>query len=94
MRIKIIALVFIVIVLCACGTEPERAVNSSNQKADVELMFELDGYRMYRFSPDIMQHDIYFVIPSGSTHWTESYGKGQTKSVSVYTAPAGGKEAK
>lgn len=61
------------IVLFSCYSDPQSEVEVSNKGVKVELLFENDGVKVYRF------HDggraIYYIDARGNTHWNESNGK-------------------
>jgi hypothetical protein len=85
-----------VLAMTACDVAPVRKVESTNPKiTDIGVLFEVDGYRMYRFTDGEMSHFIYFVVPirpltaerSAATSWEENCGKGCTRIVQVQTTP-------
>jgi hypothetical protein len=78
--------IFVTILFClflfSCQEKSEKTVSVSNPNFKPELLFEIDGYKVYRFMDD---RTVYFVIPGGSVHWEYNYGKGQKRIMDVYT---------
>ena len=66
-------LIIILFISIGCGTKSQQSVQSSNSKFDVELLFEVDGCKVYRFEDGM--HHRYFTNCKGSTSWTQSNGK-------------------
>lgn len=54
------------LVLSSCFGEPTEVVETNNNDFDVELLFEIDGCRVYRF----WDHGYkYFTTCNGSVEW-------------------------
>lgn len=63
------------LLLTACDKDPVSTGPTNNPNVQVDLLFEKDGYSVYRFSDS--GHNIYYVTPVGQVHtaWTQSCGK-------------------
>lgn len=80
----ILAAVLAVLSLVLAGCRAEAAPGggdrpTSNPAVSVDVLFEVDGYRVYRFSDGGERH--YFVTPQGTvaSQHTEHCGKGCTR---------------
>ncbi len=85
---KIRVLLLSVVVLVAGCDVPGTPQQTSNSKAEVETLFDVDGYRVYRFT-DSGKY-VYFVLPARGDRgsqaqaiWStsESCGKNCTKTI-------------
>lgn len=47
---KKILIIFIVLFLCGCSIEPTQTALTNNKKVNVDILFDFDGVRIYRFS--------------------------------------------
>lgn len=80
MKTRILAIAAITL-LSACAKPAMQTERTSNPNISTELMFNQNGYLVYRFYDGGRAH--YFVIPEGtvtSTH-TENCGKNCTRTV-------------
>lgn len=68
----------IVILLCGCENKPVASVSTNNNDIHLELLFEHEGYKVYRFHDNGNAH--YYVTPQGMTSATvtESVPAGKT----------------
>lgn len=76
-------LVFAVILFAGCAKEAKETVKADNANFSVELLFEVDGCKMYRFYDNGRYR--YFSNCKGSTQWSESCGKNCTTDFSIST---------
>lgn len=77
-------IILILIMLTACVTPGEKEVNSSNSDFKVELLFTVDGCKVYRFHDG--GNSRYFSTCKGSsTSWNESCGKNCSRSMLIST---------
>lgn len=75
-------------VLCAlcfvgCANDPVATSSTTNAAIKVELLFENDGVKVYRFT-DCGRY-IYFADARGATSWSVSKGKSGTDRYGVET---------
>ncbi len=70
-------LLFIALIFAGCQREAQKEVQSTNQNFSVELLFEVDGCKMYRFSDG--GRYIYWSDCKGKTQYNyiEQSGKSQ-----------------
>ena len=88
------ALVFSVLsVLSSCGVPivAQKVLQTSNKDVKVELLFEIDGCKVYRFYDSVngsVQVPKYFTKCAGSSSvsWFESCGKNCVREVVIPTA--------
>ena len=82
---KIVVVLAAILILASCAMKPieTRTTNNSNG-GKVDVLFDFDGIRMYRFYDD--GHYVYFakVLNGARTTWQQSKGK-TTRYVSVET---------
>lgn len=72
--------------LSSCKASPQETKQTSNAEIKVELLFEHEGVRMYRFQDGSRYH--YYAVPrSGwsSVMYTENCGKNCSREVSIPT---------
>jgi len=81
-RLIIIAL-FVITVLTSCKKDAKEKVVTNNKSFDVELLFEVDGCKVYRFEDQGRPR--YFTTCQGSISWSESNGKNYTNEIDVQT---------
>lgn len=62
--------------LCGCMKEPLSTEQSSNSQVNVELLFENNGVKVYRFFDG--GKAIYYTDARGRTEWTTTHGNGKT----------------
>lgn len=62
-----------VLLLIGCSKEAEQQIKSSNSNFKVELLFETDGCKVYRFYD--AGYPRYFSNCQGSISWQEKHGK-------------------
>jgi len=81
---KLFILLICVVGFMSCQKDAQQSfVSKSNPNFKPELLFEIDGYKVYRFRDD---RTVYFVIPEGSTHSrVDTTGKGSYKDYDTYT---------
>lgn len=76
-------LLLIALIFAGCKREAEKQVESTNQHFKVELLFEVDGCKVYRF------HDMggskYFTTCKGSISWETQEGKHNIQQHSIET---------
>lgn len=71
-----------VMLLASCYNNGKESVTTNNPDYDVELLFEADGCRVYRFMDGGNYR--YFTNCSGNIQWEEGHGKnGHTVIVST-----------
>jgi hypothetical protein len=75
-------LVFICIVFISCHREGQSTKVTNNKNFDVELLFETDGCRVYRFWD--AGNPIYFINKEGNTFYLNHVDE-STKPVNVQT---------
>ena len=64
----------------ACMKQPHSTSQTNNPEFQVQLLFEHDGCKVYRF---VDYHYSYFTNCKGSTEWTEPCGKNCRRSNGV-----------
>jgi hypothetical protein len=69
--------------LLSCSKEAQSTDKTTNREFDVELLFEHEGVKVYRFTD--AGRNIYYTDASGSTQWTRSNGKNSTTQERVNT---------
>ena len=72
---KKIILIIGVALLASCKSDPVSVERSSNGQIEIELVFEKDGCKMYRFN-DGMQR-VYYTDCTGKTHYQEYHSNGK-----------------
>lgn len=78
-----------VIVLCVslllvgCQKRAQSKEKTSNEHFKIELLFEHDGVKVYRFGD--AGRSVYYTDARGQTAWIESCGKNCSRSVTVET---------
>lgn len=74
-------LILIALIFASCKREAQQQVQSTNSNFQVELLFEADGCKIYRFFDGGYYR--YFTTCKGSVSWTttETAAKGQTYSI-------------
>lgn len=77
---KLIIIASSIFILSSCEKDAEQTVNSTNNEFKVELLFTVDGVKVYRFED--RGSFKYFTNTSGNTNWSETHGK-QTYDVEV-----------
>lgn len=75
-------LIFLVLFIYGCSVDPELTEKTSNNNIKLDLLFEKDGCKIYRFKD--AGHYIYWTncggnISRGNISWTQSSGKGTKK---------------
>jgi hypothetical protein len=76
------ALVLLVLLMAIAPREAKEKVATNNKNFEVELLFEVDGCKVYRFCD--AGRDVYFVNCQGSTSWEDRRGK-STEEIEVST---------
>jgi hypothetical protein len=69
--------------LGGCLAQPLAVMGTANPSVPVELMFEHDGCRVYRFRD--AERPVYYTDCRGSTAWEVSCGRNCTRPVHVAT---------
>jgi hypothetical protein len=64
------------VVLSGCAKDPISTERSNNSQIEVELLFEKDGVKLYRFTDE--GRYIYYTDARGRTEWTTAHGNGKT----------------
>ncbi len=74
-----------VFIFAGCGKDPIKTANTNNKEIKVEIMFEYDGCRMYRF--DSGGRNIYYARCGSdvTTSWTETETQVHSNGKSTYT---------
>lgn len=81
---QILIFLALVLVSLSCDKEAKEKVETDNKEFNVELLFEIDGCKVYRFVDG--GHNRYFTNCNGSVQWHESCGKNCTRAVEVPTS--------
>ena len=82
---KRIVILLFVLFATGCEKTAQEVHQSSNPQVKVDLLFEHEGVRVYRFEDDYRLH--YYAVPSSGvrvssfSEWTESCGKNCTRVV-------------
>lgn len=83
----ILILIAVILTSCFQGMTPQKVLTASNQAAKVELLFEVDGCKVYRFFDGGIAR--YFTkcesCNSSSVGWSESCGKNCVRTVENQT---------
>ncbi len=74
--LAVLVLTLLLFMLTACAEDAEQIAQSSNPNVKVEQLLTVEGYKVFRFEDG--GHFIYFVIPSGSTHWSRTVSTGKS----------------
>lgn len=69
---KYLSVIFAAMLLVSCYGEPISTSSTSNSEFKVELLFEHDGCKVYRFNDGGTR---YFTTCQGEVAWKEHYGK-------------------
>lgn len=64
------------LLLAGCEKSAQSVERSSNNEIDVDLLFEKDGIRVYRFTDN--GRFIYYTDARGRTEWTTSHSNGKS----------------
>ena len=59
-----------------CAKDPISTERSNNSQIEVELLFEKDGVKVYRFTDN--GRYIYYTDARGRTEWTTTHNNGKT----------------
>lgn len=78
-----ILVMLVLLLLTSCEREAKEKVETSNPLFNVELLFEVDGCKVYRFEDGGRTR--YFTTCQGSVNWSERYGKNSTVNIEVPT---------
>lgn len=78
-----ILLILISILSINCKGDSLQVVKTDNRSFDVELLFEIDGCKVYRFYDEGRSR--YFTTCSGSVSWNETHGKNNIHEIDVST---------
>lgn len=62
--------------LSGCAKDPISTERSNNSQINVELLFEKDGVKVYRFTDN--GRYIYYTDARGRTEWTTTHSNGKT----------------
>lgn len=81
-KFSIIAIVLVTF-FSSCNEEAKEKVVTNNASFNVELLFEIDGCKVYRFMD--VGRNRYFSTCQGSVSWNESIGKSAEAGVDVPT---------
>lgn len=82
---KTLVILVLSLVLISCSKDAEETIKTSNKEINVELLFEVDGCRVYRFFDSSYR---YFsnCARNSMTQWDESCGKNCTRHINLPTA--------
>lgn len=69
---KYLSIIFAAMLLVSCGNEPISTSSTNNNEFEVELLFEHDGCKIYRFYDSRYR---YFTTCKGEVSWSEKSGK-------------------
>lgn len=83
--LNVVFMLILAVILTACASDAIKTERTQNNQISVGLLFEKDGYKVYRF--DDGGRYVYYVIPSGQVIWNESCGKNCSRQVQVQTLP-------
>ena len=72
-------------VLAACAKPPLASEQSNNPNIVVELLFEHDGIKIYRFYDN--SRPIYYTDARGATQWDETHSSGKNSYTVRKTVP-------
>ncbi len=61
------------LLLAGCGRAPVSTSRTNNPEVPVDLLFEHDGVKVYRFYDN--GHTVYYTDARGATAWEQSQGK-------------------
>jgi uncharacterized lipoprotein YehR (DUF1307 family) len=76
--------VLVSVLLTSCGPrEPIKEVSTNNPEYNVQLLFEVDGCKVYRFADS--GRILYFTTCQGSISWSETHGRRSTYNYEVDT---------
>lgn len=64
---------FVTLIFTGCANEAQKSVGTDNPNFEVQLLFEVDGAKVYRFCDAGHYH--YFTNVKGSVISTETHGK-------------------
>jgi hypothetical protein len=70
---KVIKVIVILLILAGCQREAQQEVQSTNNNFKVQLLFEVDRCKVYRFYDGGVR---YFTTCKGNVSWDEKNGKG------------------
>jgi len=80
---KKVTLIIAVLFMVGCNKSAKQTVETDNSSFKVELLFEVDGCKVYRFVDGGRSR--YFTTCSGGTSWSESHGKNSTVESGITT---------
>ena len=86
---KYIKIALISLAICpfaSCIAPAQKVMDSTNQKVKVELLFEIDGCKVYRFYDGGAVRYFSKCNSSSSIGWMESCGKGCQQYVDIQTS--------
>lgn len=86
MKIWILGMVLVLLSGFTCSKGMPVETKSPVDKFQVEMLFEVDGCKVYRFQDYL--RPVYFTNCKGGTRWTENCGKNCTRGVGL----SGGEE--
>lgn len=73
---KTLLLILSAIALSGCSVKTVSTERTSNVEINIELLFEKDGIKVYRFSDGY--RNIYYTDARGTTSWDETHSDGKT----------------
>lgn len=83
-KISMVAITLLaVFFLSSCEKEAKEKLSTNNASFNVELLFEIDGCKVYRFKD--MSTNRYFTTCQGSVSWNENHGKNNNVDMEVPT---------
>lgn len=69
---KLLTTILLIATISSCTIEGQEPVKTSNDRFNVELLFTVDGCKVYRFMDG---RERYFTNCQGSASWSEKVGK-------------------
>lgn len=78
---KKLILIAIVGLMFSCKNEAKETVQTSNNNFHVELLFEVEGCKVYRFQ----DYGSKYFVTNGSINWSETHGKNHHVEVEIPT---------
>jgi hypothetical protein len=81
---KLAVLCSALLALGACSKDPISKAGTNNPEITVELLFEKDGVKVYRFTDS--GRSIYYTDARGRTDWSVNQGKNGVRHFGVETA--------
>lgn len=71
--------------LSGCAKDPMSTERTDNSNITVDLLFEKDGVKVYRFTDS--GRSIYYTDARGSTQWSTTHSNGKNNYSETHTVP-------